>query len=113
MRADPRQELARPEGPAHRPARPAVRAPAVAAAALGWRADTHARFVVDVDADGRKDVVGFGSDTVWVSTSTGASFTPPRAWLGAMTVGQGWTIDRDPCVLADVDGDGRMDVVGF
>jgi len=33
----------------------------------GWRVERHPRFLADLTADGRADIVGFGYDGVWVS----------------------------------------------
>ncbi|MET0343193.1 MAG: VCBS repeat-containing protein, partial [Polyangiales bacterium] len=88
---------------------------AASGGAGGWEVSKHPRFLADVNADGRKDIVGFGNDAVWVSLSTGTGFTPPRAWLwGSFGYNAGgWRVERHPRYLADVNADGRADVVGF
>jgi hypothetical protein len=41
------------------------------------------------------------------------SFLAPTSWAGnVMTYGSGWHL-RTPRMLADVNGDGRQDIVGF
>ncbi len=73
----------------------------------------HPRFLEDVDGDGKKDVVAFGNDGVYVSLSTGSSFTQPSRWSSSYGHNTGWRVDRYPRLLADVNGDGKQDVVGF
>jgi hypothetical protein len=83
--------------------------------AQGWTSqDRYPRLLADVDGDGRADVVGFGHYGTYVSLSTGTAFDAGVRWLAAFGYAQGWTSqDRYPRLLADVDGDGRADVVGF
>ena len=37
----------------------------------GWTVDLHPRFVMDLNGDGRADIVGFGNDGVWTALSNG------------------------------------------
>ena len=56
----------------------------------------------------------FWSTEVYFSLSTGVGFTRPRPWIDAFgAVGEGWQPDKHLRTLADVDGDGRADLVGF
>ena len=89
------------------------------AAAGGWTsADRYPRQMADVNGDGRPDIVGFGEEGVYVSLANGAgSFDPARlatTGFGAGARAGGWSSNdvfhRD---LADVNGDGRADIVGF
>ena len=79
----------------------------------GWRVENHPRMLADVNGDGRADVVGFRDDGVLVSLSTGTGFTPPRRWVDDFGFNAGWRVENHPRMLADVNGDGRADVVGF
>ena len=79
-----------------------------------WRTNTHPRHILDVNGDGRPDVVGFGDAGVYVAVNTGSSFSAPTLW--STTFGAkagGWVMNRHPRTLADVTGDGLPDVVGF
>jgi hypothetical protein len=80
----------------------------------GWRVEYHPRFMADVNGDHRADVVGFGNAGAYVSLSTGAAFSQPQLWVGSFGYNAGgWRVQNHPRYLADVNGDGRADVVGF
>jgi hypothetical protein len=84
----------------------------------GWsNFNLYPRQLGDVNGDGRDDIVGFGSNGVFVSLgqsdgSFGAHFV---AKDDAFTVNKGgWSsFDLYPRQLGDVNGDGRDDIVGF
>jgi FG-GAP-like repeat len=85
----------------------------------GWSNDnTYPRALADVNGDHMADIVGFSSAGVYVSRATGnGHFGAPTFELAAFGAGAGaggWTSqDLYPRTLADVNGDGMADIVGF
>lgn len=81
-----------------------------------WRSERHPRFLRDINGDGMSDVCGFGDDGVYVSYSTGHSFNSPTRVLSSFGYGNGaggWRMNRHVRSIDDVDGDGRLDILGF
>ena len=75
---------------------------------------TYPRIVMDVNGDGKADIVGFGIAGVYVALSTGTGFSTSSQWVAGFGTNAGWTNFSDyPRQLADVDGDGFPDIVGF
>jgi chitinase len=85
--------------------------------ATGWpNFDLNPRQLGDVNADGRADIIGFSNDQVWVALGqTNGTFTAPIVALtDNYTMNQGWSsFDRFPRQIADVNGDGSADIIGF
>ncbi|WP_329224742.1 FG-GAP-like repeat-containing protein [Streptomyces sp. NBC_01460] len=85
--------------------------------AQGWTGEKHPRLLADVTGDKNPDIIGFGNEGVWVSHNNGdGSFE--RAQLVCRGFGYnedagGWRVDRHSRFLADITGDGRVDIVGF
>jgi hypothetical protein len=79
----------------------------------GWRMTDHPRMMADVNNDGQADIVGFGGSGVWVSLSTGAVFAPRTMWINDFNLNAGWRMTDHPRMMADVNNDGRADIVGF
>lgn len=77
-------------------------------------ANTNPIFLLDADGDGLADVVGFANDGVYVALSNGVSFDPPTKWCGNFGVSTGYlNMDSHPRLFADINGDGRPDIVAF
>lgn len=78
-----------------------------------WRISTHERRVADVNGDNKADIIGFGDAGVYLSLSTGNSFSSPTLWSGAFNPTWGWDKTRHVRHVADVNGDKKADIVGF
>jgi hypothetical protein len=83
----------------------------------GWSNNNlYPRHVADVNGDGLADLVGFGGSFVYVALAIGGGhFANPTAELASFGPNSGgWdSADHYPRALADVNGDGRADIVGF
>jgi hypothetical protein len=83
----------------------------------GWTPGKHLRFLADVTGDGNPDIVGFGDEGVWVSHNLGdGRFEQAQLvcrGFGYNEDAGAWRVGRHPRFVADVTGDGRVDIVGF
>jgi len=83
---------------------------------LGWaNQDQYSRQLADVNGDGKLDLVGFGGAAVFTALGNGdGTFQASHIALADMSTALGWTSQSAfPRVMADVNGDGRADIVGF
>ncbi len=79
----------------------------------GWEEDKTLRKVADVNGDGMADIIGFGYTGISIALSNGSGFDPATLWLADFGYNQGWRKNRSLRILADVNGDGNTDIVGF
>lgn len=90
-----------------------------APSAGGWLTqDRFPRMLGDLNGDGAVDIVGFSSNGTWVALGDGeggfANATLATDQFGYGDAAGGWaTNDRFPRILADINGDGTDDIVGF
>ena len=77
----------------------------------GWNATNNPVTLADVNGDGINDIVGFKNGTQ-VALGTRSGFQPPSVWISDFSPAYNWTPDQ-PRYLADVNGDGLADIVGF
>lgn len=90
-----------------------------AASSGGWSSnDLYLRQLADVNGDRRADIVGFGNAGVYVALANAdGTFAAPTFSLGQFGVAAsagGWLSDNLlPRQLADINGDKKIDIVGF
>jgi type IV secretory pathway TrbF-like protein len=90
-----------------------------AVAGGGWSSQNdYPRMVADMNNDGRTDIVGFGNAGTLVSyQNADGTFAPVVVAVnnfGKAVAGGGWSSQNDyPRMVADMNNDGRTDIVGF
>ncbi|MEM9822800.1 MAG: VCBS repeat-containing protein [Bacteroidota bacterium] len=78
-----------------------------------WNLQRHRRMMEDTNGDGKMDIIGFTEQKVYVSLSEGESFQTQKMCFEEFTYAQGWSPEKYPIVIGDVNGDGKADIVGF
>ncbi len=84
-----------------------------APSAGNWQVTRHPRLLADIDNDKQQDIIGFGDMGVWISRSTGTGFTAPQLAVSDFGYNTGWRVDLHPRFVADLNGDGFKDIVGY
>jgi len=101
---------------------PAFQAPVLVVPEFGykagnWRVDQHPRLMADINHDGRDDIIGFGQDGVYVSLSMSSDAAPnfqsPQKVIADLSRETGWDVRKNKRMMADLNNDGRADIVGF
>jgi V8-like Glu-specific endopeptidase len=79
----------------------------------GWRNDKGLRYMADVNGDTKADIVAFGNNGVSVAISNGNSFVNAQRWVDDFGYNQGWRNEKGLRMMADVNDDGKADIVAF
>src|SRR5438067_919233 len=79
-----------------------------------WRVDQHPRLLAVLTGAARPASVGFAGPVAWPALALGdGGFTERQLVSSDFGVTQGWRVDQHPRFLADINGDGLADIVGF
>jgi len=80
----------------------------------GWRVDQHLRFLADTSGDGYPDIIGFGGSAVYTARNNhNGTFQPAKSVVKDFNYDAGWRVEKHPRFVADLTGDGRVDIIGF
>ncbi|MCF6261922.1 MAG: FG-GAP-like repeat-containing protein [Gammaproteobacteria bacterium] len=84
----------------------------------GWRIENDPRFLADINGDGFPDIIGFGpgnNGAVYYSLNTGKNgvYAEAQRWEAGLDYRNSWTGNENPRLMADVNGDGTDDIIGF
>ncbi|KAH9179060.1 lectin 2 [Lactarius sanguifluus] len=80
----------------------------------GWRLERHLRFIGVATKSGHPDIIGFGDKSVFIGRNNGdGTFAPAQAVINSFCYDAGgWRIEQHPRFVADLTGDGKVDVIG-
>ncbi|KAH9012045.1 lectin 2 [Lactarius hengduanensis] len=80
----------------------------------GWRVERHLRFIGVATGSGRPDIIGFGDKSVFIGRNNGdGTFAPAQAVIRSFCYDMGgWRIEYHPRFIADLTGDGKVDIIG-
>ncbi|MFW5876133.1 MAG: FG-GAP-like repeat-containing protein [Myxococcota bacterium] len=79
----------------------------------GWDASKHPRFLVDVNGDDLLDIVAFKQRTFMALNDGGDTFGATIEISDKFGSDGGWRVDRHERLVADLNGDGVPDILGF
>lgn len=85
--------------------------------AQGWNSNSlYPRNLIDVNGDGKADIVGF-KNGVWVALAGTGSFQAATQWSTQLSynnpAGEWMSFNAAPRLLADVNCDGKGDIIAF
>ena len=87
--------------------------------AQGWTSPAYDREIVKDLHTGYYDIIAFGQNGVYVAmgqdptTHGGEPFGAKYLAMSGMGVSDGWSTSKTPRIIADVNNDGVVDIVGF